>query len=274
MRQSDQIQHSRGFTLLEVLVSVTIASGLLLVLMIAFKNSSENASSTQSQLHAAEEARAGMSILTRDLNFAVRLEEMRHEEGSGPIASDELGFYTQVPLEAQAQDPAPVGTLCYVLYYTAATPELPGETSALTRKLYRRLVSSAELTDLLSAGQDPRTDVDPDPLLDEPVIYQCARFRATPREFEEGVTETWVYQPAAPPNPNPDPNLPPPAPPEKPDWLDLEIILAGENLSSSLRTAGEWDGDQRLNGLDEIPLQGDLHRYETRIRLDTSTTTP
>ena len=137
-------------TLLEVLVTCSVGAIVLMVLAGVLGQTGTVYADSNRAVEMLRDGRAGLGILRRDMAGMIR-----------PVATADIklsyvrddakmetacGMFTLQALGAQSRASAS-GDLCYVLYYLAVTDD---PYSGVSRKLYRKLVSSADLAALLA----------------------------------------------------------------------------------------------------------------------------
>lgn len=236
--------------------------------MATFQSSSSSASQFHSNVGAAEEGRAALAMIARDFEVATNLPEVNIEveASGGGWPQSQLGFFTHVPMESQPAEPAPVSTLCYIFYYTAISGERLDGSGRPSRKLYRKLVSSAELFQLLESGGELANQIQPDPLLDEPVAFNVVSFQAEAWSATPTV-QNWQRGPITEPA-NPLELVTPTQ--LGPDWIEVQLVLTDERLAGRLMRPADWESGADFGLPDGIALAPGLHRYQTRIKVDMS----
>ena len=195
-----------GFTILEVLVSTGIGVLLLGIVLTIVQVGGEGYARTSRKIDTNVEARSALRTLVDDLS-TTQFDEFFGTKGSALSRwpSNELWFMALKSEDAQDASKA-TGDLCFIYYYTAVTRPLEGESGAFSRKLYRRLISSADVMSMLKGEEGtemerkydfklPFSPPDPDPveLEDEPVAFNVVQFLAEPLTINgAGQRVPWV----------------------------------------------------------------------------------
>lgn len=222
---------SAGFTLTELVVAMGMAVILLLVVVSVMAAGGDGYGMANRRVNANVEARAALTTLNDDLaglwfddNFVVK-------EGDGPWPSGELSFLALKPRSAQDSGKA-AGDLCFVHYYTAVTQQLEEERGPHSRKLYRRLVSSADVMEALREGKDFKTPVaDPGRIEDEPVAFNVVQFGVQVKVSQAGGTaKDWT---------NGD---------GRPDYLEVVLRVTDNETAGLLTSADDWESGGVLAG--------------------------
>lgn len=143
---------SGGFTLLEVLVSAAVLSIVLAIMFSALSTSMALWRNTDNKIIADREARAVGQLLSRDLASVVMppLPALWPSITNNGADRLYLRFLTAMPADAQAQNAAESGDVCYVEYAVIPSTNGPG------KEVRRLLLSSGETyEEVLSAGRFP-----------------------------------------------------------------------------------------------------------------------
>jgi len=126
-----------GFTLVEVMVAVTIGGFIMLVAVGALKAITSSAEMVDSNISAAAEVRFASNMLSRDLANFYRNENIENTkligivEESGQLSTSYLIFYTVSRVKARADQPE--GDIYEVEYYLMKKDD---EKSLLMRRLW------------------------------------------------------------------------------------------------------------------------------------------
>ena len=204
---------------------MAMASILLLVVASVLTAGGDGYGIASRRVAANVEARAALTTLTDDAgglqfddNFVVR-------SGSGTRESGELSFLALKPRSAQDSSQAS-GDLCFVHYYTAVTQPLEEDRGPFSRKLYRRLVSSAEVMTTLRDGKNFETPVaDPGRIEDEPVAFNVVQFEVKAKVLQTGgKSKDWMKGDA------------------RPDYLDVTLKVTDNATAALMPTEDDWDG--------------------------------
>ena len=167
----------KGYSLVEVMVAAGIGTGVILMMSMSMMVGTRGFDEANRRIDALVEARAALGILSDDVSTMVVAgeEEFGWEEADERF--HEVWFLTLKPTESQDPNKA-VGDVCYVHYFTAITPDAPVEDAALSRKLYRRFVSSGDILQELRDGVLPTPEADVDQA--EAIAFNVTKFVAQP----------------------------------------------------------------------------------------------
>lgn len=232
----------RGFSLVEVMVSMAVGMGVLLLAVAAMRSAGDGYGRTTGGVGAEREARAALSLLVEDLSKAVDGEDTwLVEKGSEAWRKDRLGFLCLQPAGAQGDDER-IGDLCAVLYYVKDL-EMGGDT---VRCLMRGFRGSSETFGAMREGTIDRLfNADPG---DEPISFGVLAFEATALERDAG--GRWRETEAL-------------------DSLRgggfairARLVVARRELVGKLKTAGDWEGSPLLGIAGEAVRSKDLEVYE------------
>ena len=214
----------RGFTLTELIVAMGMAVVLLFVIFGMLGVGGRGYSAAMGRVDGTVEARAALTTLVDDVagmrfddNFGIVV-------GSDVWGSSELRMMVFKPRSAQESDKAS-GDLCFVHYYTAVTQELEGDTGPFSRKLYRRLVSSADVMKELKEGRSFESPVaDPERLEDEPVAFNVVQFLVEPKvRGVDGEDTDWKKGDG------------------RPDYLVVSLRVTDHETAGLLRAEADWE---------------------------------
>ncbi|MGE9268136.1 MAG: PilW family protein [Verrucomicrobiales bacterium] len=252
---------TRGFTFIEVLVSMTIATGIMVLLLSLVGSGSGGYETAQREIRARTEGRGALHFIERDLESRVKGRTMSYAEDAegGSFSSDELGFLCLKP--ESAQDPAQAGgELCYVRYYTAMSADAGGGSS---RKLYRQMLSSGEVFG--NVPEDPKdpypappTDPATDELMALNVMQFEARFLARNGAGDWIDASAWEAEQAA------------LAEKDREDFAPavLELLLRViDPQTARTMPAAEWNGGGRFGSESAVDPAAPLQSFSTRIPL-------
>lgn len=233
------IRHTghRGFTLVEMMVSMAVASMVLLTAAYMLGSTGDSYDRVGGSVAAEREARAAISQIRSDMESALH-------HTAAPFSNDDggLSFLSLQPAVAQSNEGL-IGDVCAVNYRLA---DLPTGTRA-TRVLMRGFRESGDTFAALGTGE---ADVlfGPRDLLDEPVAFGVLAFSASPVSRDE--SGSWLdWSPAV---------------SAAPEAVDLRLVLARRELFGRLRTAADWDSAAAQAA--DAENDRDLEVYETRIR--------
>src|SRR5262245_61387930 len=69
-RKLSRRSHARGFTLVELMITLTVLAAVMLVLLVILKAAQRSKTTTGNQLEASQAARAALDLMSRDLPSA------------------------------------------------------------------------------------------------------------------------------------------------------------------------------------------------------------
>lgn len=243
----------RGFSLIELMVSMAVGMIVLLLAVSALRAVGEGYGRGTDGVAAEREARAVLTQAAEDLSKAVSGLEMVFEDSGSGWRRDRLGFFCLQPDDAQA-DSERVGDLCAVVYYVEDI-EVGGE---LVRCLMRGFRGSQESFAALRSG-DGSSLFEPDES-DEPVSFGVIQFKVEPlvRQAVEGEggegSGEWVeWTPAEDPEEEAW---------EGPDAVRLGLVVARRELIAKLRDGGAWDSSPLLGDPERADESDQLELYE------------
>jgi prepilin-type N-terminal cleavage/methylation domain-containing protein len=222
-------RHRGGFTLLELLVTMSIGAVLLLVAATMLGRAGDSYSQGSGSVAAEREARAVLTQMGDDFAKAVWHQDTIFEAGGEGWKRARTGFLSLQPEDAQSDD-GRSGDLCAVHYYVKDIQVGP----STVRCLMRGFRESGEVFPALKAGSLTPMFAEED--TDEPVAFGVLAFEATPltRELGTGNLIDWTQ------TGNPVTT--------GPDFLRLRLVVARRELLGKLATASDWDSS---------PLRGD-----------------
>jgi prepilin-type N-terminal cleavage/methylation domain-containing protein len=222
-------RHRGGFTLLELLVTMSIGAVLLLVAATMLGRAGDSYSQGSGSVAAEREARAVLTQMGDDFAKAVWHQDTIFEAGGEGWKRARTGFLSLQPEDAQSDD-GRSGDLCAVHYYVKDIQVGP----STVRCLMRGFRESGEVFPALRAGSLTPMFAEED--TDEPVAFGVLAFEATPltRELGTGNLIDWTQ------TGNPVTT--------GPDFLRLRLVVARRELLGKLATTTDWDSN---------PLRGD-----------------
>jgi len=222
-------RHRGGFTLLELLVTMSIGAVLLLVAATMLGRAGDSYSQGSGSVAAEREARAVLTQMGDDFAKAVWHQDTIFEAGGEGWKRARTGFLSLQPEDAQSDD-GRSGDLCAVHYYVKDIQVGP----STVRCLMRGFRESGEVFPALKAGSLTPMFAEED--TDEPVAFGVLAFEATPltRELGTGNLIDWTQ------TGNPVT--------AGPDFLRLRLVVARRELLGKLATSSDWDSS---------PLRGD-----------------
>lgn len=241
---------AKGFTLLELLVSMAIGSGIMLLLLTLMSDSSDTYSSALRTIAQRVEGRSGLHLLRRDIAGQLGGREILYEQGTlgQTWACDEFGFFTVKTAESQG-DPNALGDVCFVRYYVAENDVFA---DGFSRKLYRQFLTSDMAKEVLEQGIANGAPA-VDPSVDEVVAVNVAHFSVSlwTRPDSSSAWEKWTA-----------------ASPTAPLRADISLVIANSKTARRLNSSEDWDSSEKL-GTPALPkAEALLHDYHTRISLE------
>ncbi len=242
-----------GFTLVEVLVSAVLSTGLLLGLGVAISVSMQGYSTATTRTGALTEARTVTRLLRDDLATMLGTSDEQFFWSGDDERNHEIAFLTLKPIRSQAESEA-VSDVCMVHYFTAITRDSPREDPIFSRKLYRRFLSSGEVVGALRRGELPDLSNDPDEA--EAIAFNVARFNVQPLQGGEGSGALFEWVPG-----NGEPNA-----------LSVRLDFIAEDAARTLRTEQDWEFETQVaHGLLGIDVDGitrkHTHQYDLELEL-------
>ena len=210
----------RGFSLIEMMVSMGIGGMILLTAASVLGSAGNNYDRVGGAVGAEREARALLNQLASDLASGVFHPAMVAVGGSGGWPLDRFAFLVLQPPDAQS-DAGRVGDLCVVHYYVK-DQTIGGKT---VRCLMRGLRESSATFAALRGGKLDELLATEDPA-DDAIAFGVVSFEAQPMRRQAGGALTqWA-----------------PGLARGPDTLDVRLIIARRDLQAKLATPFEWDG--------------------------------
>ncbi len=217
---------NRGFTLLELIFSMTIGSMILILAASILSRSSDSYEHLSSSVVSDREARAAITQLTADLSSAHFHPDDIMEPSTKRWPVDHLGFLCLQPAQAQ-NDSNCIGDLCAVNYYIKDL--IIGEKNV--RCLMRGFHDSKLTFQALHDGTIASLFIE-QPNLDEPVALGVVSFEARPRSRDtSGKWTSWSFDPLQPTT--------------GPAALEIKLVIARRDLASKLKLAQNWEGYDR-----------------------------
>jgi prepilin-type N-terminal cleavage/methylation domain-containing protein len=162
-------QHSKGcvpsaFSLLEVLVAISVLSVLLLILLNIVQNATSLWRGAENKVDAYREARAALQVMSSDLKNILpttNADFFRTNLTNTP----NIGFLAALPISSQ-DTTSSKSDICAIGYFVAYDNKSPvaGDNGRQSYNLYRYFVESNETFDKLKNDPDSVLDIDPDRL--------------------------------------------------------------------------------------------------------------
>jgi len=135
---------SSAFTLLELLVAVSVLSILLVILMNIVQSATSLWRSSENRVEAYREARAALQVISSDLRNTLATTNTNFFSTNLPTNSPNIGFLATMPLSSQNTNS--LGDVCTIGYFRAYDNKSPvaGATGRQSYNLYRYFVESNE----------------------------------------------------------------------------------------------------------------------------------
>ena len=220
----NQIRH--GFTLIEVLASMTLGTLLLLLAIATLGRSRDDYSRISGGVSAEREARAALTQLSADLQTARFHPDGVFEKSAAAWPLDRLGFLSLQA--AAAQSPAGhIGDLCAIHYYLKDLI-INGKT---VRCLMRGLRESNPTFKAINTNLTPSLFTTSQ--RDEPIAFGVISFQARPQSRNDaGIWQDWQTSTD-----------------QAPAALAIRLVIARCDLAAKLTTGIAWDGSGPAAGL-------------------------
>lgn len=236
----------RGFTLLEVLISVGLLAMLSLILFAVLESTSRLWHENERRVDSYREARAALNLITRELqtwfplNVALGRSLVINPEPSDSIAlpastaatsvADSIWFTSLIPPKLQNPQKNK-SDLCAVGYYLAWTPN-PGAGGGSSYKLYRHFRSSDETFESIANNSplyfDIRAAVDDN---NDILARNITSLKIRPYELNSSGNLTLI---------SPVSHLGPPQN-VRPRLIEIEIRAINAETAAKLSTRADWE---------------------------------
>lgn len=197
-RNSLQKTRSRGFTLIEMLVTMAISSALLVILGAIVTQTTDGYALTQRSVNHLSQARAFLQLFDSELSLRIPETAIIHRSftPSGPEKSDQIAFVRTLPMDEQnSEKPGDIATSCYYVAFVESSNQ------QIIPKLFRKILHPNETQDLMEKGKEAEFP-EIDPAADEPVIDFVLSFQAIPMYHnpQTGNDEPWDESISLPPS--------------------------------------------------------------------------
>lgn len=245
---SDRMPHHRGFTLVELLVSMAIGSIVLLTAASLLGGGGDGYERAGGGISTEREARALMTQLASDLSTARFHKDGVIEESSTKWRADRLGFLSLQPSDAQSES-GRIGDLCAVNYYIKDLVS-NGRT---TRCLMRGFRESKDTFEALKSDKVSTLFAERENI-DEPVAFGVLSFEVKPKKRDTaGNWMDWVKNDDA-----------------GPEALEVKLVIVRRSLAGRLKQAADWDGGgstgKFLGSPSEVDRNKDLETFSALMR--------
>jgi prepilin-type N-terminal cleavage/methylation domain-containing protein len=236
--------HRRGFSLLEVLMTMAIGSVLLLVAVTMLSQAGDGYERGSGSVAAEREARAVLTQMGDDFAKAVWHQETILDAGGEGWKQARTGFLSLQADDAQSES-GRTGDLCAVHYYIKDIQV----GRATVRCLMRGFRESGEVFPALKAGTFSTLFGEED--ADEPVAFGVLSFSAEPLVRDNtGKWEDWQRLAADDPFAG------------SPQAIRLKLVIARRELLGKLSTTRDWDSSPLRGEPYQAANNPDLERYE------------
>jgi len=240
--------HHRGFSLIELMASMTIGSIILLAAVALLGSSGDGYERVGGGVATEREARALITQLASDLSTAIFRKDAVFKKSTTAWPADRLGFLSLQPAGAQS-DSGRIGDLCAVHYYVKDLT-INGKSVRCLMRGFR------ESKDTFKALQDGSVS----PLfaqrkdIDEPVAFGIVSFEARPQARDKsGLWTAWLENDET-----------------GPEALDVRLVIVRRGLAARLKLPADWDGAGTAGNMLGKPAEAarnkDLETYGTLIR--------
>jgi prepilin-type N-terminal cleavage/methylation domain-containing protein len=236
-------RNANGFTLLELMVAVSVGGVVVILAAGLLKTSSDRYGWVGGNIAVEREARAAMDQLTTDLATGQFHPQQVMTIDVAAWPKDRLGFLTQKTADAQTEN-LWLGDLCAVHYYLKDC-QTNGQ---LVRCLMRGFRASSDSFKALYAADLAGLFIDKPE--DEPIAFGVISFSARPRKMElAGVWRDWVSDDLV-----------------SPEAFEIRLVLLRREFWGQLLTEADWDRNPAVLGDPAVVLENPkLKLYEAKI---------
>ncbi|MEK7951139.1 PulJ/GspJ family protein [Luteolibacter soli] len=249
--------HRRGFTLLEVLLTMGIGSILLFVAVTMLSQAGNGYDRGSGSVAAEREARAVLTQMGEDFAKAEWHKDTILENDGEGWKRARLGFLSLQPDDAQSED-GRNGDLCAIHYYVKDIKV----GNATVRCLMRGFRESGKVFPALAKGTFSTLFDEQD--IDEPVAFGVLSFSEEPLVRDEsGKWQTW-HQTA------PTDGSTSASSSDHPQAVRLRLIIARRELLGKLSTTQDWDGSSLRGDPKQASNNPNLESYEVIQRFGTN----
>lgn len=206
-----------GFTLVELLVAMSITSIIVLVLFGLVGQTTTNYRFSQRKITTLSDARAFLQFIEAELTGRISHTKFHWQQDS--LTSSRCAFTITRAAEEFLANPAE-GDLSTVVYYLDFTPD---DLQRSSFKVFRKKLDAATTQQLLeqqTAAPFPTVN----PSTDEAILYNCLTFSLKPlRRLPTGAFQPWTASDLI-----------------APDAVELTLEIIDDFSSQKLRSAPQW----------------------------------
>jgi len=211
-----------GFTIIELLVAMTITSVIVLVLLNIVSQSSATYTNTLRAVNSISESRSFLYFIDTELSSRLPGTPLIHQAGKGddPTSSDKLAFIRALTVaERNANAGGDLGTSVYYVAFS------PSSGNAVIPRLHRKILSPSETQSLLE-NQGDSTLLSPDIINDEIILDNILSFKAQQKVINPvtGELENWIE-----------------ATTQSTVAIELTIRFIDESYARRLTTTDDWN---------------------------------
>jgi len=230
----------RGFTLVELLASIAIASILMIVLLGFMQQSSSTYQETQRAVTTLSDARAFLKFFESELSSRLPGTPLISTPGGD---GDKIAFVRAQSYDEQKSD---TGDLQTSMYYTAFTKDTGAGGSP---KLFRHSLDAKDTQKLIETSLAANPAM-PSPTinLDEPILYNVVTFKAQPKYYD-GAGEAHDWSPT---------NT------EKPDFMEVVVGVVDDGTAARFPAESSW---ARLRDPNSNDAKKYVRTYKRTIQL-------
>lgn len=211
---------TKGFTLIELMCSMVIASIILLLIAITLAASGDSYGRIKANVESEREGRTLVNQLVSDLANAQFHKHFMIQKSPNVWPTDHLGFLTLAPALAQSET-GRVGDLCAVVYYIKDLT-INGKTVRCVMRGFRESLETFKALE----NNDVSLIYQENLALDEPIALGIISFAARPKLRDtNGKWIDWAESTHT-----------------NPQAIDLRIVVARHTLARRLNTADDWNG--------------------------------
>lgn len=223
-----------GFTLLELLISMTILSLLLVILMAIVDSSTKLWRVSENRVDSFREARAALNVIAADLRgalatgnenfFQINTSTNLPSTALSPPEAGNLFFLTRMPADAQSPE-SNDSDVCAVGYFLAYDSVVFGS-GERTMNLYRFFENSNETFKLIEDDKKlPDRPLTTGPSGEEVLARNIVKFEVSAFVYSDsGTLEKFVPSPETP----------------FPDVLEISLVALNNEIAQRLKSESDW----------------------------------